>query len=68
MRKDIKRRVKNAALKSWLMIAGLWGVGFLPCPDCGAPMVLHFWPLALVLTLFQLRRDRQSRCDPPPAE
>ncbi len=59
MDKDIQDKVKNAAFKSWLGIAGLWGAGLLPCPDCGGPMLLHFWPLALALTLVKLRRGKR---------
>jgi hypothetical protein len=37
-------------IKPWLGVVGLVGLGLLPCPDCGTPMILHFWPIALVLT------------------
>jgi hypothetical protein len=52
-------RLEGKAFKSWIGIAGLWGAGLLPCPDCGVPMLFHFWPLALALTLVKLRRGKQ---------
>jgi hypothetical protein len=59
MFRQICARLEGKAFKSWIGIAGLWGAGLLPCPDCGAPMLFHFWPLALTLTLVKLRRDKQ---------
>lgn len=60
MFRRIHARFKKATFKSWLGIAGLWGAGLLlPCPDCGGRMLLHFWPLALVFTLLNLRRDKK---------
>jgi hypothetical protein len=38
----------------------MWGMGLLPCPGCGAPMIMHFWPIAFALTLFNLRRGKTS--------
>ena len=32
----MRAKIQWAALKSWLGIAGLWGAGLLPCPECGA--------------------------------
>ncbi|MGQ9684607.1 MAG: hypothetical protein ACUVX9_18950, partial [Anaerolineae bacterium] len=37
--------------KWWLSVGALLGAGMLPCPDCGAPMILHFWPLAAMVPL-----------------
>jgi hypothetical protein len=65
MFRRIRARLKGTAFESWLGIAGLWSAGLLPCPDCGAPMLLHFWPVALALTLVQLRRRRCSRSSSP---
>jgi len=58
--RQMRARLEGTALRSWLGIAGLWGAGLLPCPDCGAPMLLHFWPVALALTLAKLRRDKRT--------
>lgn len=74
MFRRIRAKIQWAALKSWLGIAGLWGAGLLlPCPDCGAPMLFHFWPVALALTLVKLRRKRCSEepdasCDTSPSD
>ena len=52
-------RWKWRIVKPWLGVAGLFGAGLLPCPDCGKPMILHFWPLALILSLRNLIRHRK---------
>ena len=59
----VRRRVKISwvLIKSWLPVVGSWTAGLLPCPDCGAPMIMHFWPLALVLTLRKLREERSIK-------
>lgn len=62
--REIRARLEGKAFKSWLGIAGLWGVGLLPCPECGAPMLFHFWPLALAFTLTKLRRDKETAAEP----
>ncbi|HET89234.1 MAG TPA: hypothetical protein ENN99_00625 [Chloroflexi bacterium] len=72
MFRQVRARLEETAFKSWLGIAGLWGAGLLPCPDCGAPMLMHFWPVALVLTLVHLRRKRcpvpDASHDAPPSD
>jgi hypothetical protein len=62
MFKRLHSGIHWAGVKSWLAPAGLWGRGLLPCPGCGAPMILHYWPAALALTLFNLRRGKTSAC------
>jgi len=60
MFREIRTRLEGKAFKSWLGIAGLWGAGLLPCPECGGPMLLHFWPVALAFTLVRLRRNKRT--------
>jgi hypothetical protein len=43
----------------WAAIAALFGVGLLPCPDCGLPMAVHTWPLAFLIWAFRRVRQRQ---------
>ncbi len=62
--REIRARLEGKAFKSWLGIAGLWGAGLLPCPECGAPMLFHFWPLALAFTLTKLRHDKETAAGP----
>jgi hypothetical protein len=42
-------------------VASLVGLGFLPCPECGAPMIIHFWPIAAVVALRNYFRGRQIK-------
>ncbi len=53
--------------KLWLKRLGWLGLGILPCPDCGAPIALHFWPLALVVLLTRVVR-RQNPSQLPPVD
>ena len=58
MKNKLLTKTKWQMIKSWIGIAALGGAGFLPCPDCGAPMIFHFWPIALVLALRNLRKNK----------
>jgi len=48
----MKQRLTNG----WVAIAGL-----LPCPDCGAPLAVHTWPIAILIWLFRRFQRRQTR-------
>lgn len=56
-------RWKWRIVKPWLGVAGLFGAGLLPCPDCGKPMIMHFWPLALLLSLRNLIKQRKNHIE-----
>jgi hypothetical protein len=44
-----------------LLIAGMClGVGALPCPDCGTPIIFHIWPIAGLMVIVQFIRKRNS--------
>ena len=49
------------SLQPWGGVAALTGADFLPCPECGAPMIIHFWPIAAVLALRNVIRAQKSR-------
>lgn len=66
MGKNLRERITRTAIRAWLPVIGLGGAGLLPCPDCGAPMMIHFWPIALVLALRNLRQARAARNHAPP--
>jgi hypothetical protein len=42
----------------WVALAGVLGVGLLPCPDCGLPLATHIWPVAAVVWLYRRIRRR----------
>jgi len=64
-------------IKPWLGVASLFGIGFLPCPECGAPLLWHFWPVAAILAWRNLIRQKKAKeaeasalplnksCEPP---
>jgi hypothetical protein len=58
--KRIQIKNKWKQIKPWLGIAVLGSAGLIPCPDCGAPMIFHFWPIALILAFVNLRKLKRS--------
>lgn len=53
----IWKRLTGATARGWLLVGAMLGLGALPCPECGVPMILHFWPIAgLVLVVQTLKR------------
>ena len=66
----VRKQIATSTAKWWLSVGALLGAGMLPCPDCGAPMILHFWPLAaMVMTLQAMkRRYRGERLSPDHGE
>ena len=73
MSNHIHKRPAQSTAKWWLTIGGLLGVGALPCPECGTPMILHVWPLVgLVLVAQAIRRraqkEKQDGSDTSPAK
>jgi hypothetical protein len=61
LKEPIFRTLHWKLIKPWLGVIGLAGLGLLPCPDCGAPMIFHFWPIALVLTLRNLIKHKAQQ-------
>jgi hypothetical protein len=42
-------------------VIGLFGVGLLPCPDCGLPLAVKVWPAAGLVWLYRRFRRRSLR-------
>jgi len=61
----MRKRFAASTAKWWLSIGALLGVGMLPCPDCGAPMIVHFWPLAAMVLALRAMKRRYRREQPP---
>ncbi len=56
------QKLRGALTRGWLLVGALVGVGILPCPDCGGPMIVHYWPIAALAVAFQtLRRRRRGK-------
>jgi hypothetical protein len=52
-------RVKlNNRVVGW---AGVIGVGLLQYPDCGLPLAVKIWPVAVLVALFQWIKRRSAR-------
>jgi hypothetical protein len=43
------------------MTGSLLGVGMLPCPECGTPMIFHIWPLAGIVLVVQAMKKRAQK-------
>jgi hypothetical protein len=57
----IIKRFTAPTVKPMLFIGSILGIGALPCPDCGAPMIFHIWPIAGVLVFAQIIRKRNRK-------
>jgi hypothetical protein len=61
MTRRMYKRLAKSTAKWWLIIGGLLGVGALPCPECGTPMIFHVWPIVgLVLAVRVLKKRYQE--------
>ncbi len=62
----VRKRLAASTAKWWLAAGTLLGAGMLPCPGCGTPMILHFWPLAaMVLALRAMKRRYRGEPSSP---
>jgi hypothetical protein len=55
MLKNVRVKLTN----KWVALAGTFGAGLLPCPDCGVPLAVHIWPVVGVIWLYR-RFQRRS--------
>ena len=46
-------RLKGFSIKKWMATGGWLGFSLLPCPDCGTPLILHIWPIAIPFLLIR---------------
>jgi hypothetical protein len=58
---EIKKRFTSSAVKGMLLAGAFLGVGALPCPDCGTPLIFHIWPIAGLLVVVQGIRNRKGK-------
>lgn len=59
----IYERLTKSTAKWWLMMGGLLGMGMLPCPECGTPMIFHVWPLAGIVLVVGLNDYIEKKGD-----
>jgi hypothetical protein len=62
----IRKRFSASMVKGMLIFGAFLGVGALPCPDCGTPMIFHIWPIAGLLVVAQVIRKRKGEEHKPP--
>ena len=65
------RRETTPRFKGWVMFGALLITSVLPCPECGAPLALHIWPLlplfiAIRLATRRIRSGQQNDTDGEP--
>jgi hypothetical protein len=62
----IRKRLTASTMKWMLLVGAFLGVGALPCPDCGTPMIFHIWPIAGLLVVAQaIKKQRGAEPKPP---
>jgi hypothetical protein len=57
----MKKWISSISLKGMLLAGTFLGIGALPCPDCGTPMIFHIWPVAGLLVIAQFVRKRRDK-------
>ena len=55
------KQLRGAVTRGWLVVGALVGMGMLPCPDCGGPMIIHYWPIAALAVALQTLRRRRGK-------
>ncbi len=61
----LDQKNKKRPFTRWAMVIALLGAGIAPCPECGMPLAVHLWPLALLLGVARVVADRAR---PRPAD
>ncbi|MGQ9503252.1 MAG: hypothetical protein ACUVSB_14475 [Anaerolineae bacterium] len=46
-----RRVVRRRTTGWWLIFGSLLASSAVPCPECGAPLALHIWPLLLLVVM-----------------
>lgn len=60
MIKRLRLRINNRVV-AWTAV---FGVGLMPCPDCGIPLAVHIWPVAALVWLWRrVRRRGEQQLD-----
>jgi hypothetical protein len=54
----LDQKNKERPFTRWVMVVALLGAGATPCPECGMPLAVHLWPLALLLVVARVVADR----------
>ncbi|MBN1681193.1 MAG: hypothetical protein JW966_12980 [Anaerolineae bacterium] len=60
---DIVKRWQTRITNKWVGLAGAVGIGLLPCPDCGVPLIVHVLPFAGVVAVYRYMRRRSRTLD-----
>jgi hypothetical protein len=50
--------LKGSSMRVWMVIVGALGISILPCPECGTPIILHVWPIALPILAVRAMKKR----------
>lgn len=63
-RRRVWKRFTGATARWWVLTAALLGVGMLPCPGCGTPVILHIWPIAGLVMVVRVLKRRYRNASP----
>jgi hypothetical protein len=56
--RSVKDNRGKRSLRWWAAVGALLATSVVPCPECGAPLALHTWPLLMWLLLAGRARPR----------
>ena len=55
------RQMAGRPSKWWAAIGALLVSSSVPCPECGAPLALHIWPLLMLVVIVRTMAGRRAR-------
>jgi hypothetical protein len=60
----LRRLVRGRTPGWWPIFGSLLASSAVPCPECGAPLALHIWPLLLLLVMVRALTGRRITAVP----
>jgi len=64
MVKRTRERFSASAGQPWLALGTFLGIGMLPRPECGTPMIFHIWPVVGLVAVVQALKHRHPEKRP----
>jgi hypothetical protein len=56
-----RQMARGQSTRWWTAFGALLASSAAPCPECGAPLALHIWPLLLLLVIARAMAGRRAQ-------
>jgi len=63
MIRRLYQRFKSSSIRGWMIIGSMLGISALPCPECGTPLILHIWPIAILFLVARSMKKHYKKTD-----